>query len=123
MSKETNRAQEIAVQAAVALAQKTQATAEALAAAKVASDIQAAIMATKIDQIVKSVENIEKKLDEKYTTKEEHIVLQRIVDGNSISIKAHEKFQDTLTGKIIGISAAASVVAFIAGLIINHTWK
>lgn len=122
MSKTNDKTTDIAVQAAVSLAQKTQATAEALASAKVQSDIEAAKLGVKVDQIAKSVENIERKLDDKYTTKEEHMSLIKIVSENTVSIKSHEKFQDTLTGKIIGIAATVSAVAFVSAIIISHYW-
>lgn len=118
----SNRETEIAVATALSVAQKTQEMADALAKAKVQSDIEAAKMSVKVDQIVKSVENIERKLDEKYTTKEEHIILQKVVTDLATSSKLHEKFQDTLTGKIIGIAGTISAVAFVAGILITHFW-
>lgn len=119
----SNRETEIAVATALSVAQKTQEMADALAKAKVQSDIEAAKMSVKVDQIVKSVENIERKLDEKYTTKEEHIILQKVVTELSTSSKLHEKFQDTLTGKFIGIATAIGAVFAVVSLIVSHFWN
>lgn len=121
MAKSNRSDQEIAT--ALALVQQTNATAKALADAKVQSDIQAAIMSTKIDQIVRDVTEIKSKLDEKYTTKEEHIILQKVVEGNALSIRENTKFNDTLNGKIWGTAAAIGAVFAVVSLLLSHFWR
>lgn len=116
----TNKETELAVAAALALATATQKTADSLAQAKVQSDIQAAIMSTKIDQIVRDVADIKSKLDEKYTTKEEHVILQKIVDGNTLEIRGIKTVQDTTTGKMLGIGTGIGAAFAVISLIVSH---
>ena len=117
---------DIAVQAAIALAEKTSATADALAQAKVQSDIAVAVMSTNIEFIKKDINEIKGTLIKNTETfvKVDEFKDHKVADeDHEKRIRNLELFKDTLLGKMWGIGVSAGSVMSLMGVLVNHFWK
>ena len=118
--------QSIAVAAAISLAEKTAATADALASAKVQSDIASAVMATNIDYIKKDVGEIKtflSSLSNQYATRD--TLTAAISESNAIHTDHETRIRilETIAVRLMTWGSVTLLVVSVGEVLLNHYLK
>ena len=112
-----------AVQVARDVAQRATETAAKVAEIAQKTNEAILIFGKDMEYLKKDVAEIKIKLDEKYTTIEEHLEVVNIQKDHESRVRLLEGFRDTPMGKMLAMGSLSGLVVGALLLVISHFWK